>query len=69
MHLLFFVLIKILPLFLVGPLRPVPGSAPTSIPPSTTAQQPVYNQYGQGDVHNGPAVPEQMQRFVEVYNL
>lgn len=45
-----------------GPLRPVPGSAPTSIPPSTTAQQPVYNQYGQGDVHNGPAVPEQMQR-------
>ncbi|XP_051897554.1 protein transport protein Sec24C [Pristis pectinata] len=48
-----------------GPLRPPPGSAPppTSIPPSTTAQQPVYNQYGQGDVHNGPAVPDQMQRL------
>ncbi|XP_059802400.1 protein transport protein Sec24C-like [Hypanus sabinus] len=48
-----------------GSLRPPPGSAPppTSIPPSTTAQQPVYNQYGQGDVHNGPAVPDQMQRL------
>ncbi|XP_072881423.1 protein transport protein Sec24C-like isoform X2 [Hemitrygon akajei] len=48
-----------------GSLRLPPGSAPppTSIPPSTTAQQPVYNQYGQGDVHNGPAVPDQMQRL------
>ncbi|XP_072138675.1 protein transport protein Sec24C-like isoform X1 [Mobula birostris] len=48
-----------------GPLRPPPGSAPppTSISPSTTAQQSVYNQYGQGDIHNGPAAPDQMQRL------
>eukprot|EP00062_Callorhinchus_milii_P001573 gi/632936826/ref/XP_007896252.1/ PREDICTED: protein transport protein Sec24C isoform X2 [Callorhinchus milii] len=48
----------------LGPLRPpsTSGAPPTSLPPPTTAQQPVYNQYGQGDIHNGPAVPNQMQR-------
>ncbi|XP_078055458.1 protein transport protein Sec24C-like isoform X1 [Mustelus asterias] len=46
-----------------GPLRPTSGAPPTSLPPSTAAQSTAYNQYGQGDIQNGPAMTDQMQRF------
>ncbi|XP_038638606.1 protein transport protein Sec24C isoform X1 [Scyliorhinus canicula] len=46
-----------------GPLRPVSGAPPTSLPPSTAAHATTYSQYGQGDIQNGPALTDQMQRF------
>uniref|UniRef100_UPI00398F219B protein transport protein Sec24C-like isoform X1 n=1 Tax=Pristiophorus japonicus TaxID=55135 RepID=UPI00398F219B len=48
-----------------GSSRPPPASgAPlTSLPHSIAAQQPTYDQYGQGDIQNGPAMPGQMQRL------